>query len=209
MVLQAKTAVALVKLSLELVQDSVNAQEMVTRALVKGTALAIDKAGLHGATNGPTGLVALSGRTQVAAVGAPNYDALITGLEALAAADVDLEKCTNWIMSPRSWGDLQRLKTGITNDSTPRQMPPAIKDHKLIPTSSVLNTLGAGSDSVIVGGDFSDVVLGVRQEITVKVLPERFLGDSLSIGVLVFVRCDWGAMRPASVLTLEGISSIV
>jgi HK97 family phage major capsid protein len=205
--LQAKTCAAVTKISLELAQDGVNAFQAARDALVGAMALAIDKAGLHGVANGPAGLIAVSGRTQVTSVGNPSWDALINGLEGLAAADVDLERCNQWIMSPRSWGDLQRLKTGITNDTTPRAMPPAIAGHKLHVSSSVLNTLGAGSDSVIFGGDFGDVVLGVRQDITVRILNERF-ADSLSVGLLCYARVDVGVLRPASIVTLEGVTNI-
>jgi HK97 family phage major capsid protein len=205
--LSAKTVAALTKISFELAQDSANAYPATVAALTGAMALAIDKAGLHGATNGPSGLAALSGRTTVASVGAPNYDAFLTGLETLAAADVDIERCNQWIMSPRTWGDIARLKTGITNDNTPRPRPAALADHKFRVTSSVLNTLGAGSDSVIFGGDFRDVVFGVRQDITIRVLPERF-ADSMAIGVLVFARVDWGVLRPASIATLEGVTNV-
>lgn len=205
--LTAKTVAVATKISFELAQDGVNAWEAAKTSLINAMALAIDKAGLHGVANGPSGLIAVSGRTQVTGVGAPSWDAFITGLENLAAADVDLDKCNQWITSPRTWGDLQRLKTGITNDNTPRAMPPAIAKHKLHVSSSVLNTLGAGSDSVIFGGDFSDVVFGIRQDITLRVLPERF-ADSLSVGLLCWARVDWGVMRPASIVTLEGVTNI-
>lgn len=205
--LTAKTVAVLTKLSIELAQDSVNAQEAAVTSLTGAVALAIDKAALHGVANGPSGLIAVSGRTQVTSAGAPTWDSFITGMENLAAADVDLERCSQWIMSPRTWGDLQRLKTGLTNDNTPRAMPPAIANHKLHVTTSVLNTLGAGSDSVIFGGDFADVVLGVRQDITLRVLQERFM-DSLSIGLLVYARVDVGVLRPASLLTIEGVTNV-
>jgi HK97 family phage major capsid protein len=205
--LTAKTVAVACKLSIELAQDGVNAAQAATASLVGAMALALDRAALHGATNGPSGLIAVSGRTQVASVGNPSWDSFITGMENLAAADVDLERCNNWIMSPRTWGDLQRLKTGITSDNTPRAMPPAMAGHKLHVSSSVLNTLGAGSDSVVFGGDFSDVVIGVRQDITVRVLNERF-ADSLSVGLLCWARVDVGVLRPASIVTLEGVTNI-
>lgn len=204
---QAKTIAALTKLSLELAQDSPNAEQAVVRALTGAMALAIDKAGLHGATNGPAGLIAVGGRTQVTGVGAPDYDDFLNGLEALAAADVPIEACTNWIMSPRTWGDLVRLKTGLASDLSPRPLPPALQGHKQYVSTSVLNTLGAGAESAIFGGNFRDVLFGVRNNITVRVLSERYM-DSLSIGIVAYGRVDWQVAHPASVLTLEGVTNV-
>ena len=205
--LTSKTVAVLTKLSIELMQDSVNARDATIASMVGAVALAIDKAALHGVANGPSGLIAVSGRTSVASVGNPSWDAFITGLENLAAADVDIEKCNRWVMSPRTWSDLMRLKTGITNDNTPRPMPSALAGHKLFASSSVVNTLGAGSDSVIFGGDWGDVVLGIRKDVNVRVLNERF-ADSLSVGLLVYARVDVGVLRPASLLSLEGITNV-
>jgi|GEM_PF-3987226 len=43
-------------------------------------------------------------------------------------------------------------------------------------------------------------LVGVRRDITVRVLQETFLGSNLQIAVLAYARCDFAATRANSLL---------
>src|SRR3546814_3662235 len=63
-------------------------------------------------------------------------------------------------MSPRSWATLENLRTA---DGQPVRRPKAIENTVFRPTTTIPNNLGAGeNESIIVLGDFADLVLGVR-----------------------------------------------
>ena len=52
----------------------------------------------------------------------------------------------------------------------------------------------------------ADLLWGIRSDITVRVLSERFLGDNLQVGVLVYARVDFQPTHVESFVTLEGIT---
>lgn len=210
--LDAKTIVGLTLMSLELAEDSINAQEMVTRALAQGMAVAIDQAGLvgDGTGNSPTGVLNFTNRQQVTSVGTPtNYDFMVNGMNQLLGANVMLDSIGAEIMSPRTWTTLANLKTGISSDQSPLEKPAALRETPFLVTTAVPNNLGAASppvDSVVLQGNWRELLWGIRTDITVRVLTESFLGSNLQIGVLVYARVDFQAEHEESFVTMEGIT---
>jgi HK97 family phage major capsid protein len=204
--LQAKTAVCLVKLSLELSQDSTNIETILQSSLVNAMASAMDSAGINGvstnAAAAPAGLVNLSGRGTVTSVGTPtSWDFALDAIYALMAANVPLESIGAMVANPDLWKKMSKLKTGISSDNTTLTMPAEVAR---LPK---LWTTAAPSGKAIFG-DFRDLLFGVRQNIQVRVLTEAFLGSNLQIGILAYARCDFAATRPASFCTAEGITGL-
>lgn len=202
--LSARTAVCLVKLSLELSQDSANIEQILSSTLVNAMATAIDSAGINGvatdAAAAPAGLVGLSGRGTVPAVGAPtSWDFAIDALHTLLAANVPMGDITAMIANPDLWKTMAKLRTGIASDNTPLTMPAEVAGLQKLWTT-------AAPTGKAIFGNFADLLFGIRQNIQVKVLTEAFLGSNLQIGVLCYARCDFAATRPASFVTAEGIT---
>lgn len=202
--LTAKTAVCLVRFSLELSQDSANLEQILQSTIVNAMAGAIDSAGLNGVTTGaaaaPAGILNLSGRNSVTAIGTPiNWDFLLDGMYELAADNVPMENIGAMIAHPKLWKNQAKLKTGITSDETSLVQP---GDVAKLPK---LWTTAAPEGTGIIA-DWRDLIFGVRKNITVRVLSESFMGSNLQLAVLAYARVDFAGVRPASFCTLEGIT---
>lgn len=207
--LTAKTAVCLVKMSLELSQDSANIEQILQSTLVSAMASAIDSAGLVGVTTNagaaPDGVVNLSGRNKVTAIGAPtNWDFAVDGMTELMLDNVPMEAIGALVAHPALWKKMRKLKTGITNDNTPLTAPDEVAKLRKLWTTAAPLTGGTTATGVI--ADWRDLLFGVRQDIQVRVLQEAFLGTNLQIAVLAYARVDFAATRHQSFCTLEGIT---
>jgi HK97 family phage major capsid protein len=205
--LNAKTVVCLVKLSLELAQDSVNIEQQLSDVLTRALANAIDSAGLVGvstnAAAAPVGIFDTAGNS-VTGIGAPsNWDWLTDGIYELLADDVPADRIGALIAHPAVWKTMVQLKTGISSDESPLPMPEEVRNvPKLWTTAAPLT----GSTAKGVIGDWSDLLFGVRSQIAVRVLSEVFMGSNLQLAVLAYARVDFQPARVNSFCTLEGLS---
>lgn len=207
--LTAKTCACLVKLSLELSQDSANIETILQTSITNAMANAIDSAGLVGVTTdvaaAPGGVFDLSGRNTVTSIGAPtSWDFLVDGMYELMLDNVPQASIGAMVAHPALWKKLRKLKTGITNDNTPLTMPAEVAALPKLWTTAA--PLASGTTAKAVVANWADLLFGVRKGIQVKVLSERFLGDTLSIAVLAYARVDFGAVRHQSFCTMEGIT---
>lgn len=207
--LDARTVVCVVKLSLELGQDSANIEQMLERTLTGALAAAIDDAGMNGASTNagaaPSGLFNLTGRNSVTSIGAPtSWDFLLDGVYELLADDVPKEMIGAFISHPSVWKKMGKLKTGITNDNTPLMMPSEIAAIPKLYTTAAPLASGTTAKGII--ANWSDLLFGVRKDITVKVLDQAFMGSNLQLAVLAYARVDFATTRVNSFCTLEGVT---
>lgn len=203
--LNAKTAVCLARFSLEIAQDGADFEKQLQGVLVNAMAAAIDAAGLNGVTTNaaaaPSGILNLSGRNSVTSVGAPaNWDFLADAVYELLADNVPEEEIGAFIANPALWKVMAKLKTGLTNDESPLTPSPEIARIPRIWTTAMPAASG-------VIAKWSDVVMGIRQQITVKVLDQSFMGSNLDMALLCYSRLDFGVTRPTSICTVEGITT--
>lgn len=209
MTLNARTVVCLVRLSLELSQDSANIEQILQSTITSSMAQAIDQAGLVGVTTdaagAPGGAYNLTNRKKVTSIGAPtSWDFLVDGMYQLAAANVPLENIGALIAHPAVWKKLRKLKTGIASDNTPLEMPAEIAALPKLWTTAAPLTGGTTASGII--ADWRDLIMGVRSDITVRVLSEAFMGSNLQMAILAYARVDFAATRQESFCTLEGIT---
>jgi len=129
---------------------------------------------------------------------------MIDGIYELLADNVSMESIGAMIAHPALWKKMRKLKTGIASDNTPLTMPEEIAKMRKLWTTAAPFTGGNTCSAVI--GDWRDLLYGVRKQITVRVLQERFIADTLEIGVLVYARVDFAATNASSFVTLEGIT---
>lgn len=203
--LNAKTAVCLVRFSLEIGQDAADFERQLQSVLVRAMAGAIDSAGLNGVTTSagaaPGGILNLSGRNSVTSVGAPaNWDFLADAVYELLNDNVPESEIGSFIANPALWKVMAKKKTGITNDQSPLQASPEIARIPRIWTTAMPAATG-------VIARWQDVVMGVRQGITVKILDQAFMGSNLDLALLCYSRVDFGVTNPASVCSVEGITT--
>lgn len=206
--LKAKTCVCLVKMSLELSQDSANIDQILERVLIASMAQGIDAAGLVGVTTNAgaapstgAGVFGISGRNTVISVGAPtSWDFVVDGMYELMNDNVSSDSIGALIGHPVLWKKMRKLKTGLTNDNTPLTMPEEVAR---LPK---LWTTAAPTDKAVIA-DWRDLLFGVRQQITVQLLTQRFMADKLQLAVLAYARVDFAPARAASFCTMEGITT--
>lgn len=207
--LNAKTVVCLVKLSLELAQDSANIEAILQSTITNAMSAAIDRAGLVGTSTdagaAPSGIMNLANRNSVTAIGAPtDWDFLVDGMYELAADNVSLDNIGAFIAHPAVWKKMRKLKTGIASDNTPLTMPAEVEALPKLWTTAAPLTGGTTASGII--ADWRDLILGVRKDISIRILTESFMGTHLQVGVLAYARVDFAATREASFCTLEGIT---
>lgn len=205
--LNAKTCVCLVRLSLELSQDSANIEQILQSTINQAMAGAIDSAGLNGIGTLPVpgGVMNLANRNKVLTIGAPtSWDFLVDGMYELAADDVDMANIGAFVAHPAVWKKMRKLKSGITNDNTPLTMPQEIAALPKLWTTAAPLTSGTTASGII--ADWRDLIMGVRKDINVRILSEAFMGSNLQVAVLAYARVDFVATRQQSFCTLEGIT---
>lgn len=207
--LNAKTVVCLVRLSLELSQDSANIEQILQSTINNAMAGAIDRAGLVGVSTdagaAPAGVMNLADRNTVLSIGAPtSWNYLLDGLYELMADNVALENVGAFIAHPAVWKKMAKLKTGISSDLTTLVQPPEVAALKKLYTTAAPLTGGTTASGII--ADWRDLIFGVRKDINVRVLSESFMGSNLQVAVLAYARVDFAATRQQSFCTLEGIT---
>jgi HK97 family phage major capsid protein len=83
-------------------------------------------------------------------------------------------------------------------------MPAEIAALPKLWTTAAPLTGGTTASGII--ANWRDLIMGIRKDITVRVLSESFIGSNLQIAVLAYARVDFAATRQESFCTLEGIT---
>ena len=85
-------------------------------------------------------------------------------------------------------------------------LPRALEQVPMLYTTALPVDGGAGSDeSQIIAGDFSQMLMGIRSEIRVEILRERFM-DNLQFGLIAHARVDFAAARESAFTVLDGVT---
>lgn len=198
----------IVKVSRELLADGLGVDAGLYQAIGQALAKEIDRAGLRGSGTAPEprGLLNISGVHSVTngAAGASltSYANIFSAAQAILAADGAMP--TAAIMSPRSL-----VKFGSLADSTLQtlRVPAMLEPVKLVSTSQIPNnlTVGASTDcSEIYVGDFREFIFGMREQLSVQVLEERY-ADYGQIAFVVHARLDVAVTNPKRFAIVTGV----
>lgn len=204
-----KSLAVLVKVSRELLEDSVNINTALEMALTAAMAQEADRVCLFGSGSGnePTGLVNVSG-VNVHAM-ADNGAALTNWAPLLATvqllADNNAPDPTAAIMAPRTRFTLAGL---VDTLGQPLRRPDLLEKLPLlsttkVPVTEVQGTSGAVCSSVITG-DFKQLFIGARTALRIEVLKERF-ADNLQYAFLAHLRMDVALAHSKAFAVLKGI----
>lgn len=208
--LHARTLIAIVRSSLELVQDAPNFGDAIERALSRVMGLKLDQAGLIGDGTDSHGWI-----TGLANLPAPIN--LVDASGALADWDefsqaVELCRTDNGepnaaIVAPRDLGALDRLKEATTN--APLKPPESWEKLRKWSTTSIPTNLGAGSnESVAFVGGFDECVIGMRMQITIEASQQA--GTAFKSAAVLFraiMRAGFVVLRPQLIAKIYGITS--
>lgn len=207
----AQTLAVLVKCSRELAEDSVNLDSALSRAFAGSLGGELDRVALFGSGTPPEprGIVNTTNVNSVDLAGAAltSYDKFLDAIQLIYEDNGNFP--TAAIMAPRTAITLEKLKQATTNASLER--PPLIKDLPFLVTSRVPITddfddspPSENNGSKIILGDFPRLLVGIRSQLNVQVLKERF-SDDFQYGFLASLRADIALEHPESFAQIKGI----
>lgn len=208
LVLQPKSLAVLVKVSRELIEDSLNITEALTAAFAGSMAAEVDRVSLIGSGTAPeprgiyntVGINEVSMGTNGATL--TSYAKILDGLY-----EVELDNApppTAMVLHPRT----RRTINGFADTTgQPLQVPPALVDMRSYATTNipVNQTQGTASNaSCIILGDFAQLLLGVRNELRIELLRERY-AENHQYAFIAHLRMDVGVAQPAAFCAVKGI----
>ena len=197
----------LVKISRELLEDSINIGDILTGALANALALELDRVALLGSGTAPeprgifntSGILSQSQGDNGAAL--TGFGPLVTAWGALAA-----ENCAPnaMVMAPRTRTTLGGL---LATDNQPLNPPPLIAGVPMLVTSQmpITQTQGtANNASSIIIGDFTRLLIGVRTGLRIELLKERY-AENMQYAFVAHLRADIAVEQPKAFLKLIGV----
>jgi HK97 family phage major capsid protein len=206
-VFQPRSLAVIIRVSRELLDDSLNIEAMLEASFAGAMAVELDRVALVGSgiSPEPLGIAGTGNVGSVTSAGtAADWDKYIDGLSALWTANENV--CSAIVLHPRTLTTLSKMKTGLTSDKTSLQKPPVLADIPIMQTTSVPITLGSGSDSIVIMGNFARLMIGVRSSLRVEVLRELYAG-SHQYGFAAHLRADIAIEHPESFCVLSGVTA--
>lgn len=203
----ARSLAAVTVVSRELLEDSKpDLHGLVVDVLAKAVGLEIDRVALRGSGTAPqpTGLLNASGVT-ITSLGtngaAPTWDAISNAVQTVRGNNFEP---TAVIDNPRTEGELARQK-----DSQNRYLLPPVDIADLpryatnqIPTNLTQGTATTASEVYV--GQWDQLWIGVRAELQIQMLVERF-ADFGQIGFVTWWRGDVQVAHPLAFNVLTGV----
>lgn len=206
--LEAKSLAGLVKVSRELLEDSVNIAAILENAFVQAAALEFDRACLYGdpGNDEPTGVVKVSGVNTITNLspdgGTVDPDKLVDAV--FAGPENNAPSPTAMIYHPRTGKTMAKLKDG---QGLPLRYPEEVASVPKLMTTSIpiTETVGASTDcSSVITGYFPHMLVGLRSALRIEVLKERY-GEFMQYGFVAHMRGDVQLAQKKSFTWLKGI----
>lgn len=209
----AKTLGCLVLVSRELLQDSLNIDEVLLNSFAKSMALQLDLAALIGDGNtidpgGPVGISNTAGIGSVS-MGAnggalTDFDPIVDAIQTMRSANA--AEPTAVILAPRTEASIAKLKDTL---GQPLRKPDMITKLPFLATNQIPTneTQGTSNNATqIITGDFTQLMLGIRSELRIEMLKERY-ADYLQMGFLCWLRADVQLAHAPSFAEVIGITN--
>jgi HK97 family phage major capsid protein len=205
---QARTLVRTILLSVELFEDAdPSSEDVIARSFAGQMAVELDRVALLGSGTAPEprGVLNQSGVTLTdhgaAGTAISNYDWWLDAIGAVRAAGFEPNA---HIQAPRSSTSLSKLKEATTNAYL---TPPAGLLPMLTTKSVPINiTVGASTDtSYVFTADWSQLLVGIRTDFTLRFLGERYLADNLQYAFLAYLRADVQVAQPTAFVVDRGV----
>jgi HK97 family phage major capsid protein len=207
----ARTLVRLVKLSLELFEDSdPSAEDVIARSFAAQVALELDRVALRGSGTPPEpqGVRNQTGVT-VTGHGANGSTITVTSaydwhLDARGVVAGNNFEPNAHIQAPRTSVSLSKLREATTSAylAPPPNMLPMLTT-KQVPISL---TVGTSTDcSEIYTADWSNLMVGIRNDFRLIPLKERFMADNLQVAFLAYLRADIQLAQPSAFVVDVGV----
>jgi HK97 family phage major capsid protein len=204
----ARTLVRTILLSVELFEDAdPSSEDVIANAFAGQMAVELDRVALLGTGTAPEprGILNQSGVTLTdhgaAGTAITNYDWWLDAIGAVRAAGFEPNA---HVQAPRSSTSLSKLKEATTNAYL---TPPAGLLPMLTTKSVPINvTVGASTDtSYVFTADWSQLLVGIRTDFTLRFLGERYLADNLQYAFLAYLRADVQLAQPTAFVVDRGV----
>jgi HK97 family phage major capsid protein len=203
----AKTLVAMVDASVELIQDSRIILGTLEDQLSASLALELDRVALRGSGVDPEPLgVRNADNVTITSLGAAptNYDFLSQAIQDIQTQNGDPSAI---LYSARTSGKLDRLKD-TTNQ--PLQPPPSVAGIRRLVTNQIPDNLGAGSDSEVYIGDWTQLLVGMRTDMRIDATEVGAKSDGsaftdLKVYVRAYLRADIAVAQPKHFVVETGV----
>jgi HK97 family phage major capsid protein len=204
----ARTLVRTILLSVELFEDAdPSSEDVIANSFAGQMAVELDRVALLGTGTPPEprGVLNQSGVT-VTTHGAngtaiTNFDWWLDAIGAVRAAGFEP---TAHIQAPRSSTSLSKLKEATTN----AYMAPPVGLLPMYTTKSVPITVTTGTStdtSYVFTADWSQLMVGIRTDFTLRFLGERYLADNLQYAFLAYLRADVQLAQPTAFVADTGV----
>jgi HK97 family phage major capsid protein len=204
-----KTLIALIRVSRELAEDAPNFARAIEMAFAGALGAELDRVVLRGSGSAPEpqGLDGLTDANVVSmgtnGLALTNFDPIVDLIQLIKDDDVELP-ISAMIMAPRTWAELAKLKD---SQNQPLQKPDAVAGIPSLTTTNVLvtDTKGTSTDaSKIYMGHWPDALIGIRTEMRIETLKERF-ADNHQLGFVAHLRADVQFRQAKSMGFVEGL----
>lgn len=206
-----KSLAVIVKVPFELLQDAANMSEALSQIFAGAFATELDRVAMMGTGTNPEPK-GIYGTTNVGVVSMGTNGATPTNfvpyLDALSTLRTNNAKTpTGIIMHPRT---ARTFDGFVDTTNQPLEWPRALQEIPQYITTSlpITQTQGtaAGICSTAIMGDFTQLLFGVRSNLNIQVLNERYM-DNLQVGFLCHLRADVQLAQPKSFVTVTGIKA--
>jgi HK97 family phage major capsid protein len=203
-----RSLAVLVKVSRELLDDSLNIEQALNTAFAGALAVELDRVCLFGSGTAPEPR-GIFNTTNVNSVSMGTNGAQLTNyakmLDALYELELDNAAApTAQIMHPRT---SRTVRGFVDTTNQPLRAPQAIADIPALVTTTVPINQTQGSAvnaSSIIVGDFAQLLIGLRQELRIEVLRETFAAN-MQYGFVAHLRADVAVAHPESFCKLIGV----
>ena len=205
----AQSWAVIVQASRELLEDAPNIDSALRNIFARSTSVALDQAIMFGAGHGSDQPAGVFGTSGIQSVSMGTNGAAITGWTPLLDAVLALETAnagdlTAAVMAPATSRQFNGLVDSL---GQPLRRPDRIANLPFMVTTSVPTTQTQGTASnasPILLGDFTQVFVGMRTELVISVLQERY-ADTGQIGFVLWLRADVAISRPSAMAQIVGV----
>lgn len=207
--LNAKTLTSMSRMSVELLEDAINLDNIVADAIAQGLALELDRVGLFGKgiDPEPLGLYGTTGiqKIDMGANGGElkNYDPFSLAVEQIE----NVNGTANALLwSPRTAGTVDRFKDGMMQ---PLAAPESFRNLTKLPTNQIPNDMTKGTAnnaSCVVVGAWNNMFVGMRRNIVLEVSRTAAGAfENLQVVIRAYLRADIVVAKPEQFVIIDGI----
>ena len=213
--LSAKTLYVQTRVSLELIEDAQNVEQVVHDAISDSMALKLDLAALRG-EGPPIAPLGIRNTAGIQTIDQGANGSAITNFDELSQAWQKVLEANGpdrglaAIYAPRTAGTMDRFVDG---DGQPQTPPLSVQNMKRLVTNQIpINlTKGSSNDATdIYAGDFSQVMVGIRTQIKIEASRTASSGqesafDNLELWIRAYLRADVALAKADHIVLIDGV----